>query len=465
MDIATTVITSSNTIYTLANDADLIVTKAAILVSTATTIFAVDGDSIVTVAGEVDSSATAIQLGTSQTLDGYNRVNIMDGGIVTGDYTIVFASFYATLNNAGSISGNTVAVNFNGLPDVESLLFNSGSIFGFSDAIMAGNLSVQDLTVENTGLISSQPGGIAIYISGLAKIFNSGTIIGGIQTGSKFDVITNAGTINGSIYLGQGDDTYDGRGGSLTGTVFGGDGADHYIISDATTQISEVFGDGSDDTVSSTISYHLGDALEILVLLDSASINGVGNSYNNILSGNSGDNRLIGSFGLDTIAGDFGNDRLFGGFDADRLTGDDGDDVLNGGAGNDVLYGGDGDDTVIGGAGKDQMLGDQGADVFVFASIAHSGALTTSADSILDFVKGDDLINLSAIDANTTNAAANDAFAYIGSATFSASAGQLRWMQTATATIVQLDVNGDTVADCTIRLVGLINLTAGDFIL
>jgi Ca2+-binding RTX toxin-like protein len=131
-----------------------------------------------------------------------------------------------------------------------------------------------------------------------------------------------------------------------------------------------------------------------------------------------------------------------------------GDDTLVGGSGADMLYGGAGADTLTGGAGNDTFG-------YTIAGSSRPGA----RDTITDFATGD-RIDLSAIDASTT-VAGNNAFAFIGSAAFSA-AGQLRATDTGGGNwLVEGDVDGDGVADLAI----LVHVTdghaigAGDFTL
>ena len=73
----------------------------------------------------------------------------------------------------------------------------------------------------------------------------------------------------------------------------------------------------------------------------------------------------------------------------DVIHGNGGNDLLRGGAGNDTLNGGAGNDTLIGGVGNDSLVGGNGADVFVVGA-------GLGTDTAKDFVKGTDLIGLSA---------------------------------------------------------------------
>ena len=133
----------------------------------------------------------------------------------------------------------------------------------------------------------------------------------------------------------------------------------------------------------------------------------IGGADIDFLSGGDGDDTLSGGTGENTLYGDGGNDTLSGGADFDFLSGGDGNDTLSGGAGDDILDGGvgsdflsgngggdtldggGGDDVLIGGAGFDFLFGGEGEDVFVFDQFE-------DVDTILDFEKGQDRIDLEA---------------------------------------------------------------------
>ena len=128
-----------------------------------------------------------------------------------------------------------------------------------------------------------------------------------------------------------------------------------------------------------------------------------GSARAEVLSGGDGNDLIVAGAGADVLIGDMGYDTLWGGGGDDTLIGDSGehspedgddalaggedDDDLFGGAGDDVLVGGNGDDRLVGGAGDDTLTGGAGADVFVFEP--HHGA-----DTITDFMHGEDLIDL-----------------------------------------------------------------------
>jgi 2',3'-cyclic-nucleotide 2'-phosphodiesterase (5'-nucleotidase family) len=197
----------------------------------------------------------------------------------------------------------------------------------------------------------------------------------------------------------------------------------------------------------------------------SEALTGVGGDDN--LRGNGGDDTVDGLAGNDRLDGGTGNDMLSGGDGNDTVTGGRGDDTLDGGAGNDqlngnlgansliggtgddLLFGGDGADTLDGGAGVDRLAGGDDADIFVFRSVADSPA-GGRRDVIRDYDDAEgDVIDLSAIDANSI-LAGDQAFTFRGAAQFTGTAGELRYAGGA----LMGDVDGDRVGDFAIILSG-----------
>ena len=232
--------------------------------------------------------------------------------------------------------------------------------------------------------------------------------------------LTNA--LNGN----DGNDTLFGLAGNdtLTGwsgadTMIGGIGNDSYYVENAGDVVTEQLNEGI-DTVSSKLTYSLPANVENLILTGTLTVNGIGNSLNNAITGNNAANQLNGDAGNDTINGGAGDDTLIGWSGADNMLGGLGNDSyfvenagdvvtenlnqgtdtvssrltytlpanvenltltgtsavngtgnglanvitgnatnnqLNGGVGNDILNDGAGNDTLNGGAGNDTLDG------------------------------------------------------------------------------------------------------------
>jgi serralysin len=186
--------------------------------------------------------------------------------------------------------------------------------------------------------------------------------------GNSVDNVLSGNSGDDNISGGAGNDTLDG--GTGADTMLGGTGDDLFAVDDAGDIVTELAGEGT-DAVRSSISYALGSNVENLTLTGSAR-SGTGNALNNVIVGNAEANELKGG------AGD------------DRLSGGDGVDRLTGGAGNDVFV----------------------AELNSTTVATKRGNL--SLDFITDFdLAGDDLIDLSGIDANLLRSG-DQAFTFVG---------------------------------------------------
>lgn len=150
---------------------------------------------------------------------------------------------------------------------------------------------------------------------------------------------------------------------------------------------------------------------------------------------------------------------------AAHLLGWGGDDLIRGSDHDDRLDGGDGNDWLAGGLGNDVLTGGTGADRFQYLNDLDVGATRSATDVITDFSQSDgDIIDLSVLDA-VRGIEGDQAFAFIGRAAFSGTAGELRYAIRDGVTVIAGDVDGDGRANGYIVLNGEIALTAADFVL
>lgn len=401
------------------------------------------------------------------TLDGGTGNDTMRGGLGDDTYHMDSASDLISENAsegtdtvvtsiAYTLGGNLENLTFTGASNINSTgnsfanvitgNANNNRLYGLSgaDTLIGGD---GDDTLDGGQLIDSMVGGLGndtYYLVSTTLTYTLGANIEKLTlTGSGIingtgnalnNFITGNGNLN-SLSGGNGDDTIDGGigadtidGGSGADSMVGGTGNDVFYVDDAGDVVTELNAGGT-DTVNTSLSYTLATYIEHLNLTGTGNVNGYGNSGNNNITGNSGDNFL------------------FGDTNGDYLTGGDGSDTLDGGAGIDNLNGGNGVDYLTGGTDLDR---------FIYAAALESGIGAGNRDVIADFLAGTDDINLSSF-AGT--------FGFRGTSAFTGTANQVRYYQTGTDTIVEIDTNADGVANMEIELSGLMTLAAGDFIL
>jgi Ca2+-binding RTX toxin-like protein len=204
-----------------------------------------------------------------------------------------------------------------------------------------------------------------------------------------------------------------------------------------------------DAVLTNPASYFAGDGLHYTSAANSLLLPQLYDKMKLHLAGTAADDNLRGRSGADVLDAGSGNDSLTGRGGNDTLWGRDGNDVLSGGNGNDVL---------VSGAGTDMLTGGAGADRFVY--FAESG--TRRVDTITDFVRGSDQIDLHNIDANPLTGT-NDAFVFRTSAPPAGNTGAVWVVASGGSSRVNFDHSGDGVADGVILVQGVTGLTASDF--
>lgn len=224
---------------------------------------------------------------------------------------------------------------------------------------------------------------------------------------------------NDILYGNAGDDLLDG--GTGIDKMFGGTGDDTYVVDNTRDVVSEGVGAGTDTILTTLRTYTLGANVENLTFTGVGAFKGTGNAL---------DNTITGGAGNDTLAGNGGND---------------------------ILIGGNGNDILIGGAGADTLTGGAGADIFRFSALSDSN--TFSYDTITDFNAAElDKIDLSQLDANARTRG-NQAFKFIGAASFSGTAGELSF----SAGFLSADVDGDGASDFGVWILNVSTLTSAQF--
>jgi Ca2+-binding RTX toxin-like protein len=337
------------------------------------------------------------------------------------------------------------------------------------------------INVKNYGILNSNGFAAIGTIDGSGdKIYNHGSISGDIRLDSSSGNIINRGLIAGDIILTSGTNYLDDRGGTIEGNITFGTGDDTFRPG---VSIETAIGGDGIDTLDFTGSGVVQIALDESILATGAAKDDTYSGFENIIGSKSGSDVLIGDdhantlYGLngadklsgqagdDTLYGGAGNDTLDGGADNDTIYGSFGNDTLIGGLGVDTLSGDDGNDFLTGGVGADFLTGGPGSDRFIFLAKDFVAIDQNKPDEITDFSQVErDMIDLVLVDANA-KVTGDQAFAYIGAASFHNVAGELRYQQVGGNTYVFGDTNGDGISDFTILVDGLVTLAARDFIL
>jgi Ca2+-binding RTX toxin-like protein len=340
---------------------------------------------------------------------------------------------------------------------------------------------------------------------------------------------TIVGSAGVDLILGnEGNDTARGKGGDDTfyggagdDEFAGGAGHDYFYMGDGND--TGVLGAGDDVAEGEAFSTDTG-----IKTVDGGAGNDVlsGNAGDDVLSGGTGNDRLRGGIGDDKLDGGAGNDELVGtdiydwenvgnagddeldggagrdtavylGKEAikvslngstwvsvfvdgeaqdtirnienittaggkDELIGDKKANVLISGAGADTVSGGAGNDTIEGGLGRDELSGGLGADIFVYNDITES-SVSKGIDRIADFEPGRDRLDFRHVGDNLGLGPL--VLLEDEGADFTGEAGEIRWDRSKTSTVVEVDIDGDAIADMRLVITKGVDLDGDNFIL
>ena len=415
--------------------------------------------------------------------EGIDTVQSAVNVVLSANIENVILTGAAAVNATGNKSANTIYVNAGSHVNVIDGIANTAGTDTLSYQYATTN-GTTGVTVNLSGAVDASGYVTARGISGADKIKNIGNLVGSdygdALTGNAGANLLDGGLGNDTLSGGSGNDTYRVN---ATGDI---------VIESANSGI---------DLVESTVSYSLMDTdgtgslggnVENLRLLGTGNINATGNKLANVIYANNGVNIIDGvanASGTDTLSYQYSTTtglvgvtvNLGGSLDAKgyvtasgisgldkiknigNLIGSDYADTLTGNANANALSGGLGNDTLIGGAGKDTLVGGNGKDIFDFNALSEMGTTSTTADVISDFVRGQDKIDLSTLDANTATKATNEAFSgtLIAAAASFTAAGQLKLV----SGVLYGNTDADATAEFAIALTGISTLTAADFIL
>ncbi|AWJ86101.1 hypothetical protein TSH58p_20185 (plasmid) [Azospirillum sp. TSH58] len=410
----------------------------------------------------------------------FNRAGHIDGDRITDfgpndridlrDVNVTFigtAAFTGSVAQPGPAQVNAVIVGSGPLAETRLVFDMNGDGIGERMIILSGTHTL--IATPNDPAILVRVDDLVLTGTDAGETLEGGAGRDSLSGGGGNDSLTG-GVGNDTLSGGDGDDTL--VGGAGTDRLTGGAGNDTFVFTAddiAGDRITD-FADGDRIDLSALGAAFIGTSVfsgtgsaEIRVsavgepgfrntLLD-IDLNGDGVTDRSIeITGEhvlqvdpqapgilvrAANQRLEGTDAADTLTGGAGDDTLTGGAGSDSLTG---------GAGRDRLDGGDGDDTLLGGDGADTLTGGAGNDVFRVLTVGDA-----AGDRITDFADGDRL-DLSALNAT-----------FIGGGAFTGSSvnlgpAQIRFAVTGAEgqqrTRVEIDGNGDGIADSVIELAG-----------
>lgn len=447
--------------------------------------------------------------------------------VVDGNQGFDFLSLYfnpstgVSVNFADSLNqtisyGNTVLKMKN---------FEGSDLTDFNDSFTGGNIDNTIFASKGNDAIngggtwnsdgSSSDRDWVQYVNGTAGITlktSSTGIITVTDYGGGLDTLTNIDAVGGTYYV----DRFYGGSGNYNQIFNGYKGSD--VIDGGVGRDDRVWHGDDPSGVVVNLSSKSVSTQSVNIFANSLKLVGIQDSIGSIMVmkeaidqletakfSSVATNRALDGWGnldvltnIEAATGSNFNDQLHGSDSRNILSGGDGFDFIVGNGGNDYLVGGLGHDFFHGGLGRDWIVMDE----LNWGNLTQTGTNTTynyngrfirdidqsgnmisyksvnestlaNHDVIDGFVLGDDLLDLTAIDANTKRAG-NQQFDDMIGTVFTRKAGQLKISSFTnlvddhnysksnmtdgyklSGTELQGDINGDGVADFSVKLVGV----------
>ncbi|MCE7913305.1 MAG: hypothetical protein DYH15_01230 [Nitrosomonas sp. PRO4] len=277
-----------------------------------------DSTTVTTTLKLSNAAAGGLSTGTSGTVTStYNAATATwtaSGAIANVNALLANVIFTPAANFTGAFTVNASVSDGTASPLIGSKSFTSGA--GTFLTASAGN-NILTGTASNNDTVTYATAGAAITVnlnittqqntggSGLDTIKNVENLLG-----SAFNDNLTGNAANNVLAGNAGNDTLAGWSGA--DTMLGGPGDDTYLVENSGDIVLEKVNEGI-DTVSSRLTYTLPANVENLTLTGISTVNGTGNSSNNIMIGNNAANQLLGGAGSDTIDGGRGANSMTGG--------------------------------------------------------------------------------------------------------------------------------------------------------
>ncbi|MFT4961235.1 MAG: hypothetical protein ACI92Z_002324 [Paracoccaceae bacterium] len=256
---------------TLASGDDRLITEGTTVLSTDSTVILGTSDNIIYVYGSVYGAGLGI------VTQGDNNKVVVGAtgsvGIFTEFGSVGFSTSAAGNNgeiiNHGTISGGMALYASLGL---NARFENTGFAIGTEVFVFENMDSGSVNRIYNSGYAQGTSYGVNILDNAgtqISYIYNSGHLggdVAAISGSGDIKNVYNSGMLFGNINLGDGNDLFDGCGGTVqNGAVAGGAGDDTYIVDDLSVVLVEGVSEGI-DTVQSEVNWRLANNFENLEL-------------------------------------------------------------------------------------------------------------------------------------------------------------------------------------------------------